>query len=156
MNRESCTQPYYKINKDPTKSNEDKLVRSLKSLEKKGDIPSKLYKRIRPSGCRPPLFYGLPKVHKPGVPLRPIVSSVNSPSYNLSKHIAKLLSPMSNMSDSYIKDSGHFMSIIKEVSIEEDDLMVSFDVCSLFTNVPIDEAIVVIREILILLKIELP
>ena len=55
-------------------------------------------------------FNGLPKVHKPGVPLRPIVSSVNSPSYNLSKHIAKLLSPMSNMSDSYIKDSGHFMS----------------------------------------------
>ena len=40
------------------------------------------------------------------------------------------------------------MSIIKEVSIEEDDLMVSFDVRSLFTNVPIDEAIVVIREML--------
>ena len=99
---------YYKTNKDPTKSNEDKLVRSLKSLAIR--IPSKLYKRIRLSGCRPPFFYGLPKVHKPDVQLVEACCKV-------------ILSPLLNKSDSYIKDSGHFMSIIKEVSIEEDDLM---------------------------------
>ena len=32
-----------------------------------------------------PRFYGLPKIHKANLPLRPIVSFVNSPTYNLSK-----------------------------------------------------------------------
>ena len=35
-------------------------------------------------------FYGLPKIHKVSVPLRPIVSFINSPTYNLSKFLSRL------------------------------------------------------------------
>ena len=34
-----------------------------------------MYKAMYPKGCVPPKFYGLPKIHKTGNPLRPIVSS---------------------------------------------------------------------------------
>ena len=41
-----------------------------------------------------------------------------------------------------------FVSIIKDITLSPGDIMVSFDVCSLFTNVPIDEALKVILEML--------
>ena len=39
----------------------------------------------------------------------------------------------------------HFKEVISNVHIEDDEIMVSFDVLSLFTYVPIDEAISVIH-----------
>ena len=41
-----------------------------------------------------PRFYGLPKIHKVGIPLRPIVSFMNSPTYEVSSYLAKFLSPV--------------------------------------------------------------
>ena len=46
---------------------ETRLSHTLKGLERAGEIHTKLYDRIRPKGCRPPLLYGLPKIHKEGV-----------------------------------------------------------------------------------------
>ena len=43
-------------------------------------------------------MYGLPKIHKPGNPLRPIVSSTGSVSYSLSKYLATLLDLYSSLS----------------------------------------------------------
>ena len=36
-----------------------------------------------------------------------------------------------------VKDSGHFMEIVNGICLDSDDVMVSYDVSSLFTNVPI-------------------
>ena len=50
---------------------------SLLELKKKGSLPPELYKGLRSSGGLTLCLYGLPKIHKPGVPLRSIVSFVN-------------------------------------------------------------------------------
>ena len=55
------------------------------NLEREGKIPI----CCTTTGCRPPLLYGVPKL---GIPLRPIVSCIGSPSYNLSKFISKMIS----------------------------------------------------------------
>ena len=47
-----------------------------------------------PTGCVPPKFYGLPKIHKPDTPLRPIVSSCGSVTYGVAKELAKILKPL--------------------------------------------------------------
>ena len=39
---------------------------------------------LPPKNTRTPLFYGLPKIHKPGCPLRPIVSGCDGPTDHLS------------------------------------------------------------------------
>ena len=84
------TATYRRLGKDPTITQENRISRKLKDLEKCEELPSTLYSRLRPSECQVPRIYGLPKVHKTGVPLRPIVTCIGFPSYKLSQHIAPL------------------------------------------------------------------
>ena len=81
-----------------------------------------------------PRFYGLPKIHKVNVPLRPIVSFVNSPTYNISKFLSKIIKSLMTNRFS-VKNSIDFIDRIKDVVIEDDDILVSFDAVSLFTSV---------------------
>ena len=142
------TGTYCRIDKDPTQTHETRVARYLKRLEKEDEIPSQLYRRIRPTGSRPPLLYGLPKIHKADVPLRPIVACIGAPSYGLSKFVATLISPLAGRTDSFVKNSTHFVEIVKDLKLEDDDVMISFDVKSLFTNVPITESLHVISKML--------
>ena len=59
---------------DNTTKIESRLQRRLLQLKKKGYIPSGVYETIRPVGSQRPRMYGLPKIHKKEVPLRPILS----------------------------------------------------------------------------------
>ena len=87
----------------------------------------------------------MPKIHKAEVPLRPIVSAVNSPTYRLSKELARILTPLAGHTESHVNNSAHFAQKIQDTILEEDDVMVSFDVISLFTRVLVDKGIDVIN-----------
>ena len=87
----------------------------------------------------------MPKIHKAEVPLRPIVLAVNSPTYRLSKELARILTPLAGHTESHVNNSAHFTQEIQDTTLEDDDIMVSFDVVSLFTRVPVDKAIDVIN-----------
>jgi hypothetical protein len=88
-------------------------------------------------------LYGFSKIHKPGIPLRPIVSSIGSPCYALAGFLHKISSPLVGQSQS-VKNSGHFTELLKPIKLHLFDTLVSFDVVSMFTNVPVDEAFQVI------------
>jgi hypothetical protein len=50
-------------------------------------------------------------------------------------------SPLAGKSESFVKNSGHFVQLLKSVKLQSPDTLVSFDLVSLFTNVPVDEAL---------------
>ena len=102
------------------------------------------YEAMRPSGSQPPMIYGLPKIHKESIPLRPIVSCIGSPTYKLAKHIVSIITPLVGQTSSFVKDSRHFVRIVRG-EIRTEEKLVSFDVESLFTNVPVEESIMIIR-----------
>ena len=132
---------YSLLKNDPTKTTERKLNKILLELKKSEKISESLYKRLHSSDGLPPRFYGLPKIHKPQIPLRPIVSFVDSPTYNLSSYLANILEPLVGNTNCHVKNSYEFASFIKDIKLTEDEELVSFDVVSLFTNIPVDLAI---------------
>ena len=107
-----------------------------------------------------PPFYGFPKVHKPGVLLRPIVSFVSSPTYAFSKFLAKVSSPLVGKTESFVASSSDFVNYTKTLRIPQGYTLLSFDVMSFFTKVPTDLAVEVIGRRLesndILEEVDLP
>ena len=97
-----------------------------------------------PSCSAPAHIYGTPKIHKfsssDSFPkLWPIVSSISSFNYNLACFFCDLLSPLVP-NDYSCKDTFSFVSQIKNANLSK-KFLVSYDVTSLFTNIPLQETI---------------
>ncbi|BHF79178.1 hypothetical protein SprV_0602229700 [Sparganum proliferum] len=93
-------------------------------------------------------FYGLPKVHKDGAALRPIVSLKGTPKYGLAKWLFQSLKFLTAESYTTVSSSAQFLDERKGVSLHPNDVMVSFDVTSIFTSIPQDLAIETIELLL--------
>lgn len=119
----------------------------MKKAIKETNLDDKLKKRLTPDSEITPRIYGAPKVHKKDVPLRPIVNTIGSPTYELTKYVASILAPLVGKTSSYIKDSNQFVNFIKNTTLDPEDKMVSFDVVQGFAKIPLDEAIQVIKEV---------
>ena len=97
-----------------------------------------------PSGSAPARIYGTPKMHKSPLVIHflnfcPIVSSIGTFNYNLDRFLCDLLSPLVP-NDYSCKDNFSFVSQIKNANLSK-KFLVSYDVTSLFTNIPLQEAI---------------
>ena len=64
-------------------------------------------------------MYLLIKVHKENFPGRAVVSQVNDPTYQLCKELTRILNPLDEGGDSYIRDSFHLKDMLKEIKIDE-------------------------------------
>ena len=97
-----------------------------------------------PSGSAPACIYGTPKMHKFSSndtfpKLCPIISSISIFNYDLACFICYLLSSV--VPDDYsCKDTFSFVSQIKNANLSK-KFLVSYDVTSLFTNIPLQEII---------------
>ena len=80
------------------------------------------------------------------VPIRSIVSYSGSPLYNLNKYIANIPKAYVRDENNNAKNSTTFSNDIRNVSIEDDEIMVSFDVTSLNTNIPIIDTLNIIKD----------
>ena len=79
------------------------------------------------------------------LPIRPVISNIGTATYELSKYLAKLLQPIAK-SDFTIESTKDFVRKIREKKIDKEFEMVSFDVVSLFTSVPLDFTIDIILD----------
>lgn len=102
-----------------------------------------------PMNSHPPRLYGLPKIHKDGVPIRPVVSFCGSLAYDLSKWLCKFLfDNTSHISPHSVRNSYHLVNKLRDLSLPEDCMLVSFDVSNLFTNVPVPQTLVLLKDLL--------
>ena len=74
------------------------------------------------------------------------VNTIGSPTYDLAKHLAKILKPLVGKTFSFIKYSSQLVSKMKDWKMNDNDLLISFDVVSLYTKIPINEAVEVIKK----------
>ena len=64
----------------------------------------------------------------------------------LNKYIANILKAYAKDENNNAKNSTTFSNYIRNVRIEDDEIMVSFDVTSLYTNIPIIETLNIIKD----------
>ncbi|XP_065650401.1 uncharacterized protein LOC136078552 [Hydra vulgaris] len=103
-----------------------------------------------PSDCNPPRIYGMIKAHKPekDYPMRPVVSTINTPPYGTSDYLVKIIQPTLNKNKNRLMNSNSFVNEAKQWIIDPNEVQVSFDIVNLYPSIPIDEAIPVIIDIL--------
>ena len=76
----------------------------------------------------------------------PIVLYSGSLYYNLNKCIANILKTCVKDENSKAQNSNTFPDYIRNVPIEDDEIMVSFDVTSLYMNIPIIDTLNIIKD----------
>ena len=134
-------QTYEELKRDPTPTLQRKLNSKILKLKKTDAIDTQRYYRLRCSVPQPPKLYGLPKLHKLGISMRPIVSFCGSPTYQLSRYLTTILQPLTDKSRRKLQSTENFIDAIKTVQIPDDYKLVSFDVKSLFTTIPLQLAL---------------
>lgn len=103
---------YSRLTRDPTKKLEKQVQQHLKPLVNSGELDQQTYMRLNHTHAHPLYLYGLLKIYKPDVPLGPIISTMGSPTYALSKFLAKVISPLSG--NLFVKNSAHFVELINQ------------------------------------------
>ena len=140
---------YRSIPQDPTNTIKNKLSNILKRVKSQTGLNNQTYKAMYPTGCVPPKFYGLPKIHKPDTPLRPIVSSCGSITYSVVKELAKILKPLVGKSPHHINSTQDFVEQVRHITLAPGECLSSYDVSALFTSVLIDPALKIIKDLLV-------
>ena len=124
---------------NPLKSVEKELNKLLRQLVKE-KISSSVYSTLKCIKCVSPKIHSLPKVHKVNLPLRPIVAFVGSLTYNLSKLLINVLSPLLKQTYS-VKISAQLVNIVSDLRCNNLHCFVLFDVVSLFTSIPTSDVL---------------
>ena len=141
----SDSNTYVKLDKDPTPKYKKQLVGILSRLEKEGKITNEDKKFLYPTAEIIPRLYGSPKIHKKDNPLRPIIDYTGSIAYNVSRSLNDIMSPIVGKSSHHVLNSKQLAEDLKDVTLDEDEVLISHDVVSLFTNTPIELTLNILR-----------
>ena len=120
----------------------------LKRVKNQTGLDSITYKSIYCTGCVPPKFYGLPKIHKLDTPLRPIVSSCGSVTYGVAKELAQMFIPLVDKPLHHINSTHDFVEQVKQITLAPGECLSCYDVSALLTSVPVGPALKVIKDLL--------
>ena len=80
---------------------EDKINKLIRKLKQQNIISTSTYNFLFTSDSGPGILYGLPKIHKTGTPLRPILAAYNTAAYKIAKFIVPLLESYTHNSFSF-------------------------------------------------------
>ena len=137
------------IKTDPTHRRLISIQNYLRGLVRRGELDKDSYKNIRPRNAKPARAHGFPKIHKAFHQLpkfRPIIDTTGTTHYSVGKFISELLQPLT-LNEFTLKDTFDAANRIQAISptlFAEGYEFVSFDVESLFTNVPLQRTLKII------------
>ncbi|KAL9972935.1 hypothetical protein ACROYT_G019335 [Oculina patagonica] len=143
------TKFYKPLDNDVTNDVQKRVRKYTKRMNRDKIISDETKRYLIQTDPKPGRFYILPKVHKQGNPGRPIVSSNSHPTERISHFVDYHLKPLVQNTDSFIKDTTHFLNKLKQLGrLPQNALLVTLDVSSLYTNIPHNEGINACRQFL--------
>ena len=142
------TTTYKRIQNDPTTDIKKVSSSKLTEIKNKKEIDDKQYMKLLPTKTSIARMYGPPKIHKQNNPLGKIVDSTGSVAKEIDQYISRIIKTYVGKSEYYVKNSTHFASMIKDLVVEDDEILVSYDVTELYPSIPQNEAIDIIYDIM--------
>ena len=145
----SDTTKFKTVSKDNTLTQLTTLQNYLRKIYNRNEITKDQYDDIRPISTKPARAHGLPKIHKTFDSLpsfRPIIDTTGTAHQPLAKSLTKLLNPVTTneftVKDSF--DAATYINNILHNLFNDGYRFVSFDVTSLFTNIPLKKTVNII------------
>ena len=140
---------YRRITKDPTHSQELEINTLWKNASLKTTLPISLVKKLTTRHSRIAQFYHLPKTHKRELAIRPIVSAINSPCEKMAWLLQQIFQPLLADVPAHLESTHELLSRLKSIPSEHlnGKTMISLDVVSLYTNVDIQEALIIMKNL---------
>ena len=137
------TMVYTQVTEDPTNTTKELADRLIDELFNFNYINKKQQANLQRFKPTTPKFYGIPKVHKENIPLRPIVSQINGPTMKINELVDYYLSVAEKQIPTLFKDSTSFLQFIEQYknTVTEHTFFVTLDITSLYTNIPHEEGI---------------
>lgn len=126
LNDEDTYQP---LNADPSKLHKERLELIVQQGMENKLLSKQEAKYLVPMVSKIPVIYNVPKIH------RPIVSGIESLTSRLGEYIDLHLQPLVRKTDAYLKDTKHTLQLLKRFNTNEDLIMATGDVASLYTNI---------------------
>ncbi|XGW35820.1 hypothetical protein V3C99_019196 [Haemonchus contortus] len=129
------------------------------SVAKSAGIDERLVSRLKLDSPSCPVFYSLIKTHKlsfhetlstsPNTfKIRPIISCVGGPSDRISWFLSNIVSQLLTMVPSHLSNTKHFLELLHGSDLGQSNVVESFDVVSLYTNVQNEQALQALSEML--------
>lgn len=141
--------PYEEIKircKIPVDDPQGKVKRELSKMVSSQLINEEMRRKLSVTNPRIPRMYGLPKTHKPGFQIRPVVTTIDDPTCKIAKFLTKYFNSFRKFPSRSIKNSLEFTKLMNEVKIEENEEMISFDVQALYPSIPEEESTLLLKE----------
>ena len=135
---------YEQVDTDPTKPLTQAINTYIDSMYQEGIIDTLTKEHLTLTIDPPPRtqqLYFLKKIHKNPIAVRPIVSGCGGPTEKISQLIDLHLKQHVPKIRSYIRDSGHLISLLESTPIPKDCILVTIDVKSLYLNIPHEDGI---------------
>ncbi|UYV72158.1 hypothetical protein LAZ67_9001984 [Cordylochernes scorpioides] len=137
---------YEPLTKNPLTNLTKDFNRQFNKIKLKYKLDNKTFDSLKATAQNLPNLHGLPKVHKPNTPLRPIVSYSGSPLYPITKFLSSIISPFQKKLLHTVPNPIVAIEAIKNTPVSPGSRIISFDIESLYTSIPHDEAILALQE----------
>ncbi|XP_044748720.1 uncharacterized protein LOC123309597 [Coccinella septempunctata] len=134
---------FVKLDSNPT----SRLINKVKNFKVSKEFEDEFgkYRNLILPHPKIPKLYGLPKLHKDNIPIRPVVSYINTPVYKISKFLSDKLKDLTEFKPTYsIKNSVQLAESLKDLQIPEGAKLISLDAKNIYTSIPPDECITII------------
>lgn len=132
--------------KYPVDAMQKEVTDELKKLKEEGFLTGKEVRKLTVPNPVIPSFSCLPKIHKEGNKVRPVVSNINSPTSEICKFLVQRFRMLDKPFSKSVKNSFQAAEKLLSEKLSEDELLISFDVESLYPSVPVEESVSLLSE----------
>ena len=131
---------FHTIHNDPTTKYHNTIHKALQHCDR--TVDKKQIKHLIQENTTPPTLNALLKLHKPNIPIRPVVNNRSAPSYKIAKKLNTILNHNLHLDNQYTAtNSNTLANVVTKLKITPNHRLLTLDIKDLYVNIPISESL---------------